>query len=118
MFRFDEGLKVYLHRDPVDFRCGINSLSILVEQAMHLSPMAPALFVFGNRRRDRIKILGWEHNGFWLLLKRLEASDRFVWPDSETAVVTLSIELLHWLIAGADIAALRRHRKHDYLRVS
>jgi hypothetical protein len=41
-----------------------------------------------------------------------------VWPDSETAVVTLSIELLHWLIAGADIAALRRHRKHDYLRVS
>ena len=51
MFRFDDELKVYLHRDPVDFRCGINSLSILVEQAMHLSPMAPALFVFGNRRR-------------------------------------------------------------------
>ena len=52
MFRFDDELKVYLHRDPVDFRCGINSLSILVEQAMQLSPMAPALFVFGNRRRD------------------------------------------------------------------
>ena len=34
MFRFDDELKVYLHRDPVDFRCGINSLSILVEQAM------------------------------------------------------------------------------------
>ena len=68
MFRFHDELKVYLHRDPVDFRCGINSLSILVEQAMHLSPMAPALFVFGNRRRDRIKILGWERNGFWLLL--------------------------------------------------
>ena len=71
MFRFDDELKVYLHRDPVDFRCGINSLSILVEQAMQLSPMAPALFVFGNRRRDRIKILGWERNGFWLLLLSL-----------------------------------------------
>lgn len=58
MFRFDEGLKVYLHRDPVDFRMGINGLSILVEQAMHLNPMISALFVFGNRRRDRIKILG------------------------------------------------------------
>ncbi|MGS0990993.1 IS66 family insertion sequence element accessory protein TnpB [Burkholderia glumae] len=37
MFRFDEGLKVYLHRDPVDFRMGINGLSILVEQAMRLN---------------------------------------------------------------------------------
>ena len=118
MFRFDDELKVYLHRDPVDFRCGINSLSILVEQAMHLSPMAPALFVFGNRRHDRIKILGWERNGFWLLLKRLEAGDRFVWPDSKTAVVTLSVELLHWLVDGVDIAALERHPKRNYLRVS
>ncbi|WP_196480870.1 IS66 family insertion sequence element accessory protein TnpB, partial [Burkholderia vietnamiensis] len=53
MFRFDEGLKVYLRRDPVDFRMGINGLSILVEQAMRLNPMTSALFVFGNRRRDR-----------------------------------------------------------------
>ncbi|MGC3030444.1 IS66 family insertion sequence element accessory protein TnpB [Burkholderia sp. DN3021] len=83
MFRFDEGLKVYLHRDPVDFRMGINGLSILVEQAMRLNPMTSALFVFGNRRRDRIKILGWGGNGFWLLLKRLEA-DRFIWPKEAT----------------------------------
>ncbi|MGY6126709.1 IS66 family insertion sequence element accessory protein TnpB (plasmid) [Paraburkholderia strydomiana] len=56
MFQFDEGLKVYLYREPVDFR--INGLSILVEQAMRLNPMTSALFVFGYRRRDRIKILG------------------------------------------------------------
>ncbi len=73
VLRFDEGLKVYLHRDPVDFRLGINELSILVEQAMRVSPMSSALFVFGNRRRDQIKILGWQGNGFWLFLKRLEA---------------------------------------------
>ncbi|PAJ86117.1 IS66 family insertion sequence element accessory protein TnpB [Burkholderia ubonensis] len=72
MFRFDEGLKVYLHRDPVDFRKGINGLSILVEQAMCLNPMISALLVVSNRRRDRIKILGWGGNGFWLRLKRLE----------------------------------------------
>ncbi len=118
MFRFDEGLKAYLHRDPVDFRMGINGLSILVEQAMALNPMAQALYVFGNRRRDRIKILGWDGNGFWLLIKRLEANDRFVWPDSQTNVVTLTVELLHWLIAGADIAALERHPKRYFARVS
>ncbi|CAN7676819.1 IS66 family insertion sequence element accessory protein TnpB [Paraburkholderia terricola] len=53
MFRFDEGLKVYLHRDPVDFRYGMNSLSILVEQSMRLNPMDASLYVFGNRRRDQ-----------------------------------------------------------------
>ena len=101
MFRFDEGLKVYLHRDPVDFRMGINGLSILVEQAMRLNPMTSALFVFGNRRRDRIKILGWGGNGFWLLLKRLEA-DRFIWPNGGDTI-TLSAEQLHWLLDGIDL---------------
>ncbi|WGS47186.1 IS66 family insertion sequence element accessory protein TnpB [Burkholderia sp. JSH-S8] len=43
MFRFDESLKVYLHRDPVDFRYGMNSLSILVEQSMRLNPMDASL---------------------------------------------------------------------------
>jgi len=39
VFRFDENLKVYVHRDAVDFRYGMNSLSILVEQSMRLNPM-------------------------------------------------------------------------------
>ncbi|MEX3968732.1 IS66 family insertion sequence element accessory protein TnpB [Paraburkholderia sp. EG286B] len=118
MFRFDEGLNVYLHRDPVDFRFGTNSLSILVEQAMGLNPMDSSLYVFTNRRCDRIKILGWDHNGFWLLLKRLEEQDRFVWPDSSTGVVTLDVERLQWLLKGADVAALRRHPRRHYARVS
>lgn len=118
MFRFDEGLKVYLHRDPVDFRYGMNSLSILVEQAMQLNPMDSSLYVFTNRRCDRIKILGWDHNGFWLLLKRLEEKDRFVWPDSSAGVVAMDVERLQWLLEGIDVAALGRHPKRNYARVS
>ncbi|WGS45708.1 IS66 family insertion sequence element accessory protein TnpB [Burkholderia sp. JSH-S8] len=116
MFRFDEGLKVYLHRDPVDFRMGINGLSILVEQAMRLNLMTSALFVFGNRRRDRIKILGWGGNGFWLLLKRLEA-DRFVWPNGGDTI-TLSAEQLHWLLDGIDLAVIQKHPQRYYARMS
>ncbi|MCA8086315.1 MULTISPECIES: IS66 family insertion sequence element accessory protein TnpB [Burkholderia] len=116
MFRFDEELKVYLHRDPVDFRMGINGLSILVEQAMRLNPMTSALFVFGNRRRDRIKILGWGGNGFWLLLKRLEA-DRFVWPNGGDTI-TLSAEQLHWLLDGIDLAVIQKHPRRYYARMS
>ncbi|WP_175924259.1 IS66 family insertion sequence element accessory protein TnpB [Burkholderia latens] len=116
MFRFDEGLKVYLYRDPVDFRMGINGLSILVEQAMRLNPMTSALFVFGNRRRDRIKILGRGGNGFWLLLKRLEA-DRFIWPNGGDTI-TLSAEQLHWLLDGIDLAAIQKHPQRYYARMS
>ncbi|WP_323123812.1 IS66 family insertion sequence element accessory protein TnpB [Burkholderia alba] len=117
MFRFDEGLKVYLHRDPVDFRYGMNSLSILVEQSMRLNPMDASLYVFGNRRRDRIKILGWDGNGFWLLMKRLEA-DRFTWPDKKTEVVTMTTDLLHALLDGDDIITIQRHPRREYRRVS
>ncbi|KWZ50449.1 MULTISPECIES: IS66 family insertion sequence element accessory protein TnpB [unclassified Burkholderia] len=116
MFRFDEGLKVYLHRDPVDFRMGINGLSILVEQAMRLNPMTSALFVFGNRRRDRIKILGWGGNGFRLLLKRLEA-DRFIWPNGGDTIM-LSAEQLHWLLDGIDLAVIHKHPQRYYARMS
>lgn len=116
MFRFDDSLKVYLHRDPVDFRVGINGLSILVEQAMLLNPMSSALYVFGNRRRDRIKILGWDRNGFWVLMKRLEL-DRFTWPDA-TDIVTLTVEQLHWLLDGIDIAVIKKHPQRIYVRTS
>jgi transposase len=117
VFRFDENLKVYLHRDPIDFRYGINSLSILVEQSMRLNLMDASLYVFGNRRRDRIKILGWDGCGFWLLMKRLEA-DRFIWPDKKAEVVEMTTDLLHALLDGDDIATVRRHPKRKYLRVS
>ncbi|QIE29421.1 IS66 family transposase IS1313 (plasmid) [Caballeronia sp. SBC1] len=117
MFRFDENLKVYVHRDAVDFRYGMNSLSILVEQSMRLNPMDSSLYVFGNKRRDRIKILAWDGNGFWLMLKRLE-SDYFAWPDNEAKIVTLSLAQLHWLLEGINIAAVQRHPKRNYARVS
>lgn len=59
MFRLDEGLKVYLHRAPVDFRLNINGLAALVQQALGLDPFAACIYVFSNRRRDRVKVLGW-----------------------------------------------------------
>lgn len=79
-----------------------------------LDPFAPALFVFSNRRRDRIKILLWERTGFWLMIKRLEA-DRFKWPK-DADVVTLSVEQLHWLLAGIDLAAMQPHPARKYLQ--
>ncbi len=116
MFRFDEKLKVYLHRPAIDFRMGINGLAILVEQALGHDPFAQALYVFSNRRRNRVKILGWERNGFWLLLKRLE-QDHFIWPD-EVTVPTVTVEQLHWLLDGIDLAVVHKHPQRIYERVA
>ncbi|RZL86882.1 MAG: transposase [Variovorax sp.] len=116
MFRLDESLTVYLHRQAIDFRMRINGLAILVEQALGLDPFAAAVYVFSNRRRNRVKILGWDRNGFWLLLKRLE-EDKFAWPD-EATVPTLTVEQLHWLLDGIDLAVIQKHPHRFYERVA
>lgn len=77
MFRLDADLKVYhLHRNAIDFRKGINGLAALVEQSMQLDPFARAAYAFRNRGCNRIKLLIYDHTGFWLLIKRLK-QDRF-----------------------------------------
>jgi transposase len=106
-----------VHREAVDFRKSINGLAALVEQVLGLDPFAAALYVFANQRRNRVKILGWETNGFWLLMKRLE-TDRFVWPRADQAVIELTIEQLHWLLEGIDLEAMRAHRMLRYRRAS
>ena len=73
--------QVYLALGHTDMRKSINGLSILVEQALDLSPFSGDLFVFCNRQRRIIKILYWDRNGFCLWQKRLE-KDRFKWPQS------------------------------------
>ncbi|WP_415783313.1 IS66 family insertion sequence element accessory protein TnpB, partial [Alkalicoccus chagannorensis] len=61
------------------------------------------LFLFCGRARDRIKILHWEHNGFWLYYRRLETG-RFQWPDGSTATpAELSTRQLRWLLDGLRI---------------
>jgi len=116
MFRFDPALKVFLHREPVDGRKSINGLAALVEQGLGLDPFARAVYVFSNKRRDRIKLLLWDRTGFWLLFKRLEA-DRFVWPKA-SAVVELSIEQLQWLLDGIELEAMRGHPVREYRRTA
>ncbi len=79
---------VYLCRDPVNFRRGINGLAVLVEDTLRLDPFAEQLYIFYNRRRNQIKVLYWA-NGFCLWQKRLEKS-RFHRPrkSSEELVNT------------------------------
>jgi len=109
---------VYLCREAVDFRKGINGLAALVEESLELNPFSEQLFVFCNRARDRVRILYWERNGFCLWQKRLERH-RFHWPRREPgAVVTLTGQQLNWLLDGLDVMRMKAHERLFYRRVS
>ena len=108
---------VYLCRLPVDFRKGIQGLALLVEDALGLDPFAESLYVFTNRRRDAVKCLYWERNGFCLWHKKLER-ERFKWPgDREGAVISLTGQQLNWLLDGYDIGQLQPHKALSYKTV-
>lgn len=77
-----EDKPVYLCCGHTDMRKSINGLMTLVQQSFSLDPFADALFVFCNRQRDRIKMLEWDGDGFWLYFKRLERG-HFRWPSSD-----------------------------------
>ena len=72
MKMFVEPADIYLYLDNVDFRKSINGLIVVVEQQMELNPFRDALFVFCNKKRDKLKVLYWDKTGFALWYKRLE----------------------------------------------
>ena len=97
------GKACYLACGATDMRKSINGLSAIAEGSFKLDPFGGALFVFCNRNRDRLKILEWDGDGFWLYFKRLEKG-HFKWPSvHEDAVMTMTAEELSILLGGAKI---------------
>ena len=104
------GKRVYLACGRTDMRKQINGLAAIVEGSFNLDPFDGALFVFCNSNRDRLKIIEWDGDGFWLYFKRLEKG-RFRWPEpGEEATMALSGEELNILLGGARVELkLRRN---------
>ena len=110
MIRPGDEIPVLLYREPVDFRKAINGLAVLVERELGESPFAPRIYAFVNRRRDRVKLLAWERNGFVLWMKRLER-DRFPWPGGGAGTWEATGRELNWLLDGVDFFGSPPHRE-------
>jgi transposase len=108
---------VYVCIEPVDFRKQINGLAALVQEELELDPFSEQLYVFSNRRRNRVKCLYWERSGFVLWMKRLERA-RFHWPRGDSPIVTLSGQELNWLLDGFDLRHWRPHPRLSYQSVA
>ena len=103
MLMFVEPDDVYLHLPPVDFRKSINGLMAIVESELELNAFTGALFLFSNKKRDKLKCLYWDKTGFALWYKRLEKR-KFKWPmDAHMQHMQLSEQQLNWLLSGFDV---------------
>jgi len=95
-----QGKHVYLACGQTDMRKSINGLTLVVKNSFALDPFESAIYVFCNRARDRLKILEWDGNGFWLYLKRLEHG-HFQWPSAgNDKTMTLTNDDLYLLLAS------------------
>lgn len=91
--------KVYLAIGDTDMRKSIDGLAALVQYSYDLDPFSDSLFVFCNKRRDKIKLLYWSNNGFGLFYKRLEReSFRWIEKVTEEKTARISLRQLRWLL--------------------
>lgn len=113
MFYPAKSTQVYIAPGATDMRKSINGLSLMVSDQLDLNPLSGHLFAFCNRKRDMVKILYWDRNGFCLWHKRLE-QDRFRWPETEKDVVGVQGNELSWLLDGLHLHQQAAHRELHY----
>ena len=116
MLTINPHTKVYIAREPLDFRKQIDGLSLYVQEVLALDPLSAHVFVFRNRQRDKLKVLYWDSNGFCLLYKRLERG-RFPWPRTPQAVFECRLRELQWLLEGLSIDILEQRNILHYQHV-
>lgn len=111
MLNLNGSEKVYLAVESADMRRSIDGLAAIVQQCFSLDPFSSSLFVFCNKNRTMIKILHWDHNGFWLYFRRLEKGT-FKWPaDNSKDTILVGSRELYWLLTGLSIEQKQAHRK-------
>ena len=107
---------MYIACGYTDLRRGIDGLASIVQQQFQLDPFSNTLFLFCGRRRDRIKGLYWEGNGFILLYKRLE-SGSFQWPRNGMEAQELSEQQYRWLMEGLSVEQPKAHKTVSGLNI-
>jgi transposase len=109
------GANIYVKPGSTDMRKQINGLTIQVQEVMEKDPFSGSLFMFCNKQRRLLKMIYWDRNGFWLLLKRLE-KDKFPWPDNKKEAEKITPEQFKMLLSGIDF--WKAHKALNNTKVS
>lgn len=112
MLSIPPALKIFLAVTPTDMRKNHDGLAALVEHVLQANPLSGHLFVFRNKRADRIKLLYWDGDGYALWYKRLEKGT-FRFPAAEDGVARVDIASADFtmLLDGVDLASVKRHKR-------
>ncbi len=116
MLSFPAQTRIFLAVEPIDFRKGFDGLFALVESVIEQDPFSGHLFVFRNRRRDRLKILWWDRDGLAIWYKRLERGS-FQYPTDLLQDAPARCEVRYdefaMLLAGVDLNSVRRRPRYE-----
>ena len=114
MLSIPGSLKIYLATGPVDFRKSHDGLAAVVEQALKEDPLSGSLFVFTNKRADRVKLLYWDNDGYALFYKRLEVGVfRFPRAEKETQKLSISAADFQMILSGVDLSSVKRLKRYQ-----
>jgi len=94
--------RIFLYREAVDMRKSFDTLSALVSSKLEENPLSGAMFVFLNKPRNRVKILFFDRDGYWLMSKRLERGT-FALPDGNNVKQSLDPGTLAMLLEGIKV---------------
>ena len=114
MMHLPASVRVYLCTAPCDMRRSFDGLHALAAGAMQLDPFGGHLFVFSNRRRDRVKILYWDRDGFAVWAKRLEEGTYAMpFSDDQEPRREITAQELGALLSGIDLSAAQRRKRYQ-----
>jgi transposase len=112
MLSLTPATQIFLVSGATDMRMSFNGLTSIVENELKRNPLSGHLFVFSNRKRNRIKVLFWDRTGLWVCAKRLEGGT-FAWPTGVEAAVEMSAAELALILGGIDLKDTRKRRWYE-----
>lgn len=112
MLSISPAVSIFLYTEPTDMRKSFDGLSGIVRSALEADPTDGSLFLFINRRRDRLKILHWDGAGFWLYYRLLEAGT-FEVIASEGQCTQIDSTQLAMLLGGVSLVRVKRRKRYQ-----
>jgi transposase len=116
MLNFPTSVRIYVCTQPTDMRRSFDGLAALARSAFDKDPLSGHLFVFANRRGDKLKILWWTRGGYAIYYRRLEEGV-FQMPPTDAETVEIDATELAMILDGVDLAADRLHRYQPRIAV-
>jgi len=117
MLSLPPSVRLFVARGATDMRKSFDTLAAVVMEVVDEDPQSGHLFLFVNRRRDRLKVLWWDGSGYCLLAKRLERGQFRVFDRAKgkSGAFELSVSELALVLEGIDLRGARRRVSHDEL---